>query len=79
MVNEYHGQFNFLGRLKLRVELVPEQFAQGWFTGRPRGRVIIVTDLPPPNWLRPWFVQTYRGRVLSIWGHGHLPGVFGTG
>ena len=67
MVNEYHGQFNFLGRLKLRVELVPEQFAQGWFTGRPRGRVIIVTDLPPPNWLRPWFVQTYRGRVLSIW------------
>jgi 4-amino-4-deoxy-L-arabinose transferase-like glycosyltransferase len=67
MINEYHGQFNYLGRLKYRVDTIPELVAQGWFLGHTRGRVIIVSNLPPPNWLRPWFVQAYRGRYMSVW------------
>jgi hypothetical protein len=67
MVNEYHGQFNYLGRLKNKVDTIPERAAQGWFLGHTRGRVIIVSNVPPPNWLRPWFVQAYRGRYMTVW------------
>jgi 4-amino-4-deoxy-L-arabinose transferase-like glycosyltransferase len=67
IVNEYHGQFNYLGRLKNKVDTVPELVAQGWFLGHTRGMAIIVSNLPPPNWLRPWFVQAYRGRYMSLW------------
>ena len=67
VVNEYHGQFNYLGRLKNKVDTVPDRVAQGWFLGHTRGRVIFVSSVPPPNWLRPWFVQAYRGRYMSVW------------
>ncbi len=67
MVNEYHGQFQFPGRLQHPIDVVPELVAQGWFVRYTRGRAIITSNLPPPNWLRPWFVQAYRGRVISVW------------
>lgn len=67
MVNEYHGQFQFPGRLQHPIDVVPELVAQGWFVRYTRGRAIIITNLPPPSWLRPWFVQAYRGRVISVW------------
>ncbi len=66
MLDEYHGQFGFLGRLERRMPIVPSLTALQYLAANPRHRLIMTMDQIPPRWMEADFVQFYRGRVLAI-------------
>jgi hypothetical protein len=66
VLDEYHGQFNFLGRLERRMPTVSSLRAEQYLAANPRNRLIMTMDRMPPRWMEADFVQFYRGRVLAI-------------
>lgn len=66
VLDEYHGQFGFLGRLERRMPTVPSLTALQYLSANPRHRLIMTMDRLPPRWMEADFVQFYRGRVLAI-------------
>ncbi|MFP5344051.1 MAG: glycosyltransferase family 39 protein, partial [Gammaproteobacteria bacterium] len=68
-IDKYHGQFQFLGRLREPLRVIGGAQVQDWIQAHPGGRVVSAED----NWRpagnpRPEFSQPYRGKILSIWG-----------
>lgn len=64
MAGEYHGQFNFLGRLSRAVAVVPRAELAGWLARYPRGVVVQVETAEQGP--QPLYRQAYRGRALAI-------------
>jgi len=64
MAGEYHGQFNFLGRLTRPVAVVPRTELASWLTAHPDGVVVQVEA--GGQGPAPVYRQVYRGRALAI-------------
>jgi len=66
-LSDYHGQFEFYGRLARPIEhLSPEQ-AQAWFREYPRGYLIAYYPGPVRGHSPAILEQPYRGGHLVIW------------
>src|SRR6185295_16838188 len=66
-IGEYHGQFNFIARLRQPVAVVAPAQALDWTQAHPSGVLIQVTDKPPIDAPPPLFRQAYRGTTLALW------------
>ncbi|MCL4315944.1 MAG: glycosyltransferase family 39 protein [Gammaproteobacteria bacterium] len=68
-IDKYHGQFQFLGRLREPLQVIGSAQVADWIQAHPSGRLVSAED----NWRPPGnptqeFTQPYRGKTLSIWG-----------
>ena len=65
MVNQYHGQFGFYGRLVQPLVQLPVTTMQDWAKSHPQGYLIMTADAPDelPDALYTW---PYRGKYLAI-------------
>ena len=73
-VGDYHGQFQFLGRLERPLLEIPDGSESLWIRQNPRGRVIQDLRYMPPDVSRAEFTQPYRDDVLAVWGREGIPG-----
>jgi len=66
ILDEYHGQFTFLGRMQRPLRIQSANGALGWLQADFR-RVLVMTmpDIPD-RWMLTEYVQPYRGRTLAI-------------
>ncbi len=64
--NKYHGQFDFLGRLKKPIAIIDEKNVTSWAAANPRGKVISY-HYKLPTGLTPDYVQRYRGGYVTVW------------
>ncbi len=72
-LGKYHGQFEFLGRLKRPLQIVKPEELAGWAQAHQGGTVILYDDSPVlPTGPQPWFAQPYRTGWLAIWPVGAL-------
>jgi 4-amino-4-deoxy-L-arabinose transferase-like glycosyltransferase len=66
-VGKYHGQFNFLGRLKASPVELSEGQLDAWFEKTPNGRAIIYFDKERPlGDVVPQYSQPYRALTVGI-------------
>jgi 4-amino-4-deoxy-L-arabinose transferase-like glycosyltransferase len=65
IAGEYHGQFNFLGRLARPVAVLAPPEVATWATANPTG-VIAVIEPAGHDGAPELFRQSYRGRALAI-------------
>ena len=66
-IGEYHGQLNFLARLRRPVaELAPEQ-ALDWAAAHRDGVLLQIGRGAPAQGRSPELVQPYRGSTLELW------------
>jgi len=63
--DEYHGQFNFLGRLTRPIAVVPRTGLATWAMANPNGAIVLV-ERGPVEGPAPLYRQSYRGRALAI-------------
>jgi 4-amino-4-deoxy-L-arabinose transferase-like glycosyltransferase len=63
---KYHGQFQFLGRLKKPIEVIRAETAARWAQDNPNGLVVDVSRASPKD-LKPDYVQPFRGRFIAVW------------
>jgi len=71
---KYHGQFQFLGRLKNPIKITGDHEVLEWLAVTPQAKVVAVHELtntdihrksgPGP---KPDFVQKYRGKYIAVW------------
>ncbi|HET9228784.1 MAG TPA: glycosyltransferase family 39 protein [Thermoanaerobaculia bacterium] len=72
-VGDYHGQFQFLGRLERPLLEIPDGSESLWIRQNPRGRVIQDLRYMPPDVSRAELTQPYRDDVLAVWGREGIP------
>ncbi len=65
-VGDYHGQYNFIGRLHQSPKHVNENQVQAWFNQHPQGRVVIYLDDYDLGDIQPEYTQLYRGVSLAV-------------
>jgi hypothetical protein len=65
-VGDYHGQYNFIGRLKRSPEQLTEEQVQAWFAQYPQGRVVVYLDKFDLGDIQPEYHQLYRGISLAV-------------
>lgn len=71
-VGKYHGQFNFVGRLRQSPESVHQPALTAWFDAHPGGRAIVFFGEGKRHRerqlgdIQPEVVQSYRGGKLAI-------------
>lgn len=66
-VDKYHGQFNFLGRLKVSPVELSEGQLDAWFEKNPNGRAIVYFDKARPlGEVVPEYSQPYRALTAGI-------------
>ncbi len=70
----YHGEFNFLGRLKRPVAQVSRTDFAAWLAQNPEGRIVVEfgTNDPELARLKPEYTQRDRNRVIVILGRESL-------
>tara|TARA_Y100000996_G_C22040536_1_gene444849 strand:+ start:128 stop:505 length:378 start_codon:yes stop_codon:yes gene_type:complete len=67
-VGKYHGQFNFLGRLKKPIAVIDGSIVEDWFKENSNGFVIYNHKIMPDSEdATPYYSQKFRGRTLSVW------------
>lgn len=66
-VGDYHGQYNFLGRLTQPIDVIFADHAVAWAEAHRNGAVITYPDQVPASGPAPLFIHPYRGRVVVIW------------
>ena len=69
-LGKYHGQFQFVGRLRQPLQsLSDNDAALAWAVAHPEGDVVVTTRNAPyhADGTEPRFAQRYRARWLSIW------------
>ncbi len=67
VVGEYHGEFQFPGRLREPLRVLDADHAERWAAWYPNGVLITVTDdWPRRATLHPLFEAPWRDRVLRI-------------
>lgn len=65
-VGDYHGQYNFIGRLKRSPEKLEEKQVMAWFQRHPQGRIVIYLDNFDLGNIQPEYTQLYRGISLAV-------------
>lgn len=68
--DKYHGQFQFIGRLRQPLTVVPERQALlDWAHRHPDGRVVLYSyePLEHARGAAPEFAQRFKGRFVSVW------------
>lgn len=67
-VGKYHGQYQFLGRLRRPLDVVQTGEVGAWAGAHPGGYVVRYSDRPPPaSGPAPALVRPYRGEWVAIW------------
>ena len=83
IIGEYHGTFNFLGRMTTSPELSSRLRLTDWFDAHPNGRAIVfINHEHPLGSMQPEFLQSYLGDMIGIvnreqwlqWKEGHQSG-----
>ena len=78
---KYHGQYQFVGRLRepLAVVIGPAQL-KDWVARHPGGKVIAYADaLPPGVAAAPDYEQPFRGGKAAVWDGARLAEIFKEG
>lgn len=65
-VGKYHGQFQFLGRLRHPLDVVEPQALAAWFARHPGGRAVVYLAPDDPLLNRAEFSQPFRSRYVAI-------------
>lgn len=65
-VHKYHGQYQFLGRLKKPLAITWQHSALQWSKDHPNAK-LIATHRGLPEGVVPEFVQKFRGREIAVW------------
>ncbi len=66
-VADYHGQYNFTGRLTEPIVSVFAEDAVDWAKAHGDGVMIAYPEAIPADTPAPLFVHPYRGRLVVIW------------
>ena len=66
-IGKYHGQFQFMGRLKQPISAVgqTDTDVSDWLAAHPEGRIIVISGAPSTKSLDT-FNYPYRGRYFTI-------------
>lgn len=62
----YHGQFNFLGRLTQPVAEIGDGDVAAWLEKNPAAKIVATRETVPQQ-PRPEMVQKFRSRFIMIW------------
>jgi 4-amino-4-deoxy-L-arabinose transferase-like glycosyltransferase len=62
----YHGEFNFVGRLPNVIDELDEGELAAWSAAHPGAKVVVFTYQLPAS-ARPEFQQPFRSGILSVW------------
>ena len=65
-VHKYHGQYQFLGRLREPLAVTWQHEARQWAEAHPDAKMI-VSHRAWPDDLKPDFAQRFRGRLVAVW------------
>ncbi len=65
-VHKYHGQYQYLGRLRQPLAVTWQHEARQWAAEHPQARMI-VSHNQMPDGVEPRFVQRFRGRLVAVW------------
>ena len=65
-VHKYHGQYQYLGRLRQPLAITWQHEARQWAAEHPGARMI-VSHNEMPDGIEPGFVQRFRGRSVAVW------------
>ncbi len=71
-MNKYHGEFNFLGRLKTTMTIVGNQDPdmEIWLQAFPNGKAVSYHYKKPDinqDDAKPVYMQPYKGKFIAIW------------
>jgi hypothetical protein len=67
-LGRYHGQFQFLGRLRERIEpLTGQRQLRAWLTAHPQGYLLVSYPGVNPDVPASLAVQPYRNGSLVLW------------
>jgi 4-amino-4-deoxy-L-arabinose transferase-like glycosyltransferase len=67
-LGNYHGQFQFLGRLRRPVQALRQPGGlRGWLAAHPQGYVLVSVPDNRPDVPGDLFVQPYRSGALVLW------------
>ncbi|MCX7627521.1 MAG: glycosyltransferase family 39 protein [Methylophilaceae bacterium] len=72
-VGEYHGQYQFLGRLRSELEVIDRSELAQWFEAHPQGRAIVYFSGALEEGIKPDYQQPYLGRIVAILGRESWP------
>ncbi|MBO31484.1 MAG: hypothetical protein CMM74_00690 [Rhodospirillaceae bacterium] len=64
--DKYHGQYNFLGRLKNPVVFTDSKLLPSWLKKNPKSKVVSYHYQSPAKF-NPEFFQEFRGRFIAVW------------
>lgn len=67
-LGQYHGQYQFLGRLERPLQVISKAQVRAWFADYPEGRLVAYHRLPL-DWEKqgPLYRQGYREKAVAIW------------
>lgn len=67
-INDYHGQYEFAGRLTKPLDVINQEDAVTWAIAHPDGIVIAYPESDPSSGpAKPLFAHPYRGRFVVMW------------
>jgi len=66
-VADYHGQYNFAGRLTQPIASIFAEDAVAWAKEHGDGVLISYPEAVPADTPAPLFIHAYRGRLVVIW------------
>jgi 4-amino-4-deoxy-L-arabinose transferase-like glycosyltransferase len=67
-VADYHGQYNFAGRLTKPIDAIHQDDALAWANAHPDGVLVVYRQDDPATYtVPPLFSHRYRGRFVVIW------------
>lgn len=67
-LGNYHGQFQFVGRLERPIEPISHKDLETWLGGHPDGYLIaVLKDLAPETAAAAEQTEAYRSRLLTVW------------
>jgi len=65
-VGDYHGQFNFVGRMHRSPQFLEEYQVNDWFAQHPAGKIVVYLDDYDLGGIQPEYSQLYRGIRLAV-------------
>ncbi len=66
-VGAYHGQFQFLGRLRQPIDAIVGEEVETWLLLNRNAKIMAVRRTIDQGRLRPDVVQPYRSRLIGVW------------
>ena len=67
-IDDYHGQYDFAGRLKEKLAAITADEALTWARAHPDGLIVDYRSEDPATYAaQPFFSHPYRGRYVVIW------------